>query len=531
MSDAAANISKRRKLSGIWVVPIVAIIIGAGMVVYSFLNEGPDIEIRFATAEGIEAGKTKIKVRDVEIGIVESAELGEDLESVVVHAKLEKSAKPLLRDDTQFWVVRPRIGAQGVSGIGTLLSGGYIQLSPGAGEETKEHHFTGLDVPPVTAAGTPGLKFKLTTERAGSLSAGDPILYHGFGVGRIETATFDVETKKMHYGAFIGSPYDKLVTANTRFWNASGIRFSASADGVELKTGSIQSLLVGGVTFGLAEGMVPGGSVNPGTTFDLYPDFKSVNEHPFRHAMKYILRFDRSVRGLRPGAPVEYRGIQVGVVERLLLEEMVTLGDRPSVNPIPILIRVEPGRMKLPDSSSGEEELRKRIAESVAGGLRASLATGSFITGSLFVNLEIYPDEPPAEIGTWAGLPTIPTIAGGLEGIQHKINTLLEKLNALPFEEIGNSAASAIEGLNDVVRSDGVQQLPESLDSTLEELREVIASMAPGSPIQERLLRTLTEVDRTAETLRSLLQTLADKPNSVIFSRDAPRDPEPKAGQ
>jgi paraquat-inducible protein B len=530
MSDAAAKVSKRRKLNGIWVVPIVAVVIGAGMVVYSYLNEGPEIEVRFSTAKGIEAGKTKIKVRNVEVGLVESVKLGDDLESVIVHAKLEKAAKSLLREDTQFWVVRPRIGAQGVSGIGTLLSGGFVQLSPGSGKVTKDHEFVGLEDPPVTPAGTPGLQFELTTARAGSLSAGDPVLYHGFGVGRIESATFDVETKKMRYVAFIRAPYDKLVTANTRFWNASGVNFSATADGIELDTGSLQSLLVGGVTFGLPEGMPAGGEVNPGTSFELYPDLKSVNAQPYRHAIKYVVRFERSVRGLRPGAPVEYRGIQIGAVEEIMLEEMVATDERPAGNPIPVLIRVEPGRMKLPDSSSGDEELHRRITESVAGGLRASLSLGNILTGSLYVNFDVYRDAEPAEVGTYEGLPTLPTIAGGLEGIEHKVNTLLDKVNALPLEEIAGSAASAMEGLEEIMQSDGMQELPRTLDAAVSELRIVLDSLSPGSALQERLLRTLTEIDRTAASLRSLVQTLDDKPNAVIFSRDAPRDPEPKAG-
>jgi paraquat-inducible protein B len=530
MSDAAAKISKRRKLSGIWAIPIVAVLIGAWMVAHSYLNEGPEIKIRFSTAEGIEAGKTKLKYRDVEIGLVESAELGEDLESVLVHADLEKSAEVLLREDTQFWVVRPRVGVQGISGIGTLLSGGYIQLSPGVGKRTKAREFTGLDEPPVTPAGTPGLQFELVTERAGSVSAGDPILYHGFGVGRIESATFDVDTRKMRYQAFIHAPYDKLVTANTRFWNASGVRFSASADGIKLDTGSLQSLLIGGVTFGLPEGMQAGGKVNRGTTFELYPDYGSVNDHPFRHALKFVVRFARSVRGLEPGAPVDYRGIQIGTVESILLEEVIADGEQQTGNPIPVLIRIEPGRLKMPDSSSGEEQLRKRVRASVEHGLRASLATGNLITGRLYVNFDFYPDEPPAKTGSYRGLPTIPTISGGLEGIEQKVNTLLEKISKLPLEDIADSAASAMEGLDEVVQSEGVQELPQSLDAAVRELRDVLASFGPGSAVHERMLRTLTEVDRTADALRSLLQTLDDKPNSVIFSREAPRDPEPKAG-
>jgi len=529
MSDAAANVSKRKKVSAIWVVPIVAILLGAWMVVYTIRNQGPEITIAFDTAEGIEADKTKIKVRNVTVGIVESVGLGEDLESVVVHARVDNSARPLLRDDTQFWVVRPRIGKGGVSGLGTMLSGGYIQLAPGTGAP-KQHHFTGLEDPPVTPVGTPGLNFKLIADRAGSVGAGDPILYEGFTVGRIETATFDVESQKMHYDAFIETPYDALVSSNTRFWNVSGVTFSATAGGIELDVGSLQTVLMGGVTFGLPEGVAKGAVVEPKTRFDIYRNYKAVNARPYRHALEFVARFDQSIRGLKPGAPVEYRGIPVGQVESLLLDEMMEAPEAGTAGRIAVLLRLEPGRLTLPDSQEGTKKLRENLERVVGNGLRASLSSGNLLTGSLYVALDVYPDEPAAEIGSFAGFPTLPTVAGGLEGIQHKVNTLLDKLNALPLDEVAQSAADAVAGMNDIVNSRGMQELPASINATLAELRSVLGSVAPGSPMQQRLLRTLTELERAIESMGSLLSTLDDKPSSVIFSREAPRDPEPQAG-
>ncbi len=513
MSETAATVTERRQISKIWIVPIIAVLLGAWMVYFTYTNQGPEIQIVFKTAEGIEAGKTKIKARSVEVGLVESVTLGEDLESVEVTAQIDKSAVPLLREDTQFWVVRPRIGAGGVSGLGTIVSGGYIELAPGDGEPGRRR-FQGLEDVPVTPVGTPGLKFSLSSEQAGSVSAGDPILYKGFEVGRVESTDFDVEGQHVHYGAFIDAPYDDLVTSNTRFWNASGISFSATAEGIELETGSLQSMLFGGVAFGLPEGVGPGAAVEDGASFELYADLASVNQRPYRHSLEYVVLFDRSVRGLRPGAPVQWRGITIGKVERLLMHEMIAEGGmRGEGQPVAVLLRLEPARLALPDTEQSVEALRKTIALGVGNGIRATLATGSLLTGSLYVALDMYRDSPRSEVGEFAGWPTIPTIASGLEGIEVKVLALLDKLNDLPVDRILASADGTLRELRGtlaevraLVASDGVRSLPRDLETTLAEL------------------------ERTLHSVESLARTLEERPSALIFSADPELDPEPKAG-
>jgi paraquat-inducible protein B len=513
MSDTEAEVTERRQISKVWIVPIVAVLLGAWMVYFTFTTQGPKITVVFSTAEGIEAGKTKIKARSVEVGLVESVGLGEDLESVEVVAQLEKFATPLLREDTQFWVVRPRIGAGGISGLGTIVSGGYIELAPGEGEPGRRE-FRGLEDVPVTPVGTPGLQFSLYSEQAGSVTAGDPILYKGFEVGRVESTDFDVEGQHVHYGAFIDAPYDDLVTSNTRFWNASGVHFSATADGIELETGSLQSMLFGGVAFGLPEGVGVGSPVEHGASFELYADFAEVNQRPYRHGLEYVVQFARSVRGLRPGAPVEWRGIPIGKVERLLMQEMVSEGGmRGQGAPIAVLLRLEPGRLTLPDSEDSVAAMRRTFEVAVQNGARATLATGSLLTGSRFIAFDMYPNEPHAEVGEFAGWPTIPTISTGLEGIEVRVADLLDKLNSLPLERMVASADGSLRELRrtlaevrTLVASEDVQTLPRNLDTTLAEL------------------------ERTLQSVEELARTLEDRPSSLIFATEPEPDPEPKAG-
>ena len=528
MTEAHATVTRKTGINPIWFVPIVALAIGVGMVIYTIQSQGPEITIVLSTAEGIEAGKTKIKMRDVDVGMVDSVALGNDRQSVVVTASLDKAAKDLLREDTQFWVVRPRIGKGGVSGLGTLLSGGYIQLSPGEGAEGRRE-FVGLETPPVTAAGTPGVTVTLTAETAGSVSAGDPVLFKGYRIGRVETESFDTEKKLMSYGVFIEAPYDALLTTSHRFWDTSGISIHAGADGIKADSVALETLLIGGVEVGRPEGVGMGAPAKAGDVFKLYDSWESVNQRPYRYSVEYVVRFSQSVRGLLPGAPVEYRGLRLGRVERVMLTEMArTLAGETQA--IPVLIRLEPARLERPDSPVGVEELKTAVRTAVGNGMRASLATGNLLTGSLYVSMDYFPGAEPAELGSYADRTTIPTVASGLAGIERGLTAFLDKLNDLPLEGTVSEAKNTLASLDRLIAGEGMQSLPVSLDETLTELKSTLASMSADSELQLRLLPTITELERTLESLRQVLDTLEEQPNALIFNRKYGEDPRPPAG-
>lgn len=528
MTEAHATVDRKQTINAIWFVPIFALMLGIGMVIYTIQSRGPEIEIVLSTAAGIEAGKTKIKLRDVEIGMVESVVLGEDRQSVIVVAVLEKSATDLLREDTEFWVVRPRIGKGGVSGLSTLLSGGYIRIAPGVGAEGRRE-FVGLEDPPLTPSGTPGVRVTLTAEKAGSVGQGDPVLFRGYTIGRIETEEFDTEKKLMVYGVFIDAPYDGLLTSAHRFWDVSGISVHAGADGFQIDTASLETLLIGGVEVGLPLGKSPGAPIKSNEVFRLYEDYASVNERPHRYTLEFVVRFPQSVRGLNSGAPVEYRGLRIGQVERVMLGEMSSnLAGQGQA--IPVLISLEPGRLELPDSPVGIETLENVLGAAVENGMRASLSTGNLLTGSLYVSLDFFPNAEPAELGSFAGRTTLPTISSGLEGIAQKLTMFLDKLNELPLEGAVIEAKNTLASLDRLVSGDGMQSLPESVDSALRELQATLASMSSDSELQTRLLPTITELERTLASLRQLLETLEQQPNALIFNREIREDPRPPAG-
>lgn len=504
MSEPQATVSSRRRLPVIWLVPIVALVLGLWMVAYAYMTEGPEIVLVFPTAEGIEAGKTKVKTRSVQIGMVESVTLNEDLESVTVVAKLDRVATPLLRDDTRFWVVRPRFGAGGISGVGTIMSGGYIEVEPGTGEPSGRREFVGLPDLPVTAVGTPGLRIVLTSSEVGGVGVGDPILYSGFKVGRLESTEFDPETRQVRHSAFIDAPYDRLVDGSTRFWNASGISLEASAAGMKLNVGSLQTLFVGGIAFGIPEGRRALGPVENGTSFQLYDSYSDTREEKFSHYAEYVVSFAQSVRGLEPGAPVLYRGLQIGSVRRVMVAEGLANRAAGPGAPIPVLIRAEPGRITGVDSARSVDVFKAMVNDGVAHGLRATLESGNLLTGSQMVLFDYYPEEKAAQVGSFAGYETLPTLPGGLQRIERRVSDLLAKLNDLPLERTVAELNRTLTEVRLAVANDELQELPATLN------------------------QSLSRLDQTLESVQDLSRTVGDQPNSLIFSKPIQPDPEPR---
>lgn len=544
-SPATARVERRARVSPIWLVPVIAVGIGVWMLVQSYLNQGPLVEIEFASAEGLVAGETKVRMLAVELGTVTDVRLNDDFDGVRVLARLDPGATELLHVDSKFWVVRPRIGTSGISGLSTLLSGAYIELAPGTGTRGARS-FVGLDEVPLTPPDTPGLAIELVSDDAASLSVGSPVLYRGCRVGRIEGARLDVATGESRYNVFIDAPYSDLVNTATRFWNASGIAISAGAGGFDVRTESLESLFTGGVSFALPEGSLPGQAAEPGAQYRLFSDYESLVRNPHLWSIDYLLLFDSSVRGLQGGAPVEYRGLQVGSVVDVAFDyDGATdyLGQEAN-SAIPVLIRIEPGWLG-EDSEFAVLELRETLAKGVEEQLRASLAVGNLLTGGLYVSLDYFPDAKPATVTQLAGFDVLPTVASGLDQIEQKVAGLLSKLQDLPL-------ADTLDGANGAMREaaaalDRVQQslstldellvsvndsaLPSNLTTVLHEARSALASLGPGSQLQTELTQSLRKLQQTLDGAESVLNTYEEQPNAVLLPKRRTRDPVPGGGR
>jgi paraquat-inducible protein B len=503
--------TKKRRISIVWLVPLVALAIG-GWLVYKALSEkGPAISITFKSAAGLEAGKTKIKYKDVELGLVESIELDDDLSQVILKAQLVKKAEKFISQNTRFWVVRARIAAGGVSGLGTLFSGAFIEIDPGE-PGPMATDFKGLEVPPVVTTDLPGSHFVLQAASLGSLNIGDPVYFRRIQVGQVVSYKLNEDGQAVTVKVFIHDPHHALVRQNTRFWNASGLDVNIGADGIRVDTESLMTLMIGGIAFDTPVDQAPAEPAAENTVFKLYKNRESVSEKTFARKSRWLLHFDGDVRGLQEGAPVEIQGIQVGQVLDINLEFDV----EKEAFSIPVLIETEPDRIKSTGKMPEGAENQRVMDYLVAKGMRAQLKTGSLITGQLLVAIDMHPDAPPAKIN-WAGIyPEFPTVPTAMEEITTSLTQLLKKLEKLPIEQIGYDLRDTVSGAKRLVNSPELQQSAAELNETLNQAQKFIAALNTGVAPElksavSNLNAALIQAQKLARSLNSNVAPQADR--------------------
>ncbi|KAA9001150.1 intermembrane transport protein PqiB [Affinibrenneria salicis] len=538
---AVAEAEKIKRWSPVWIVPIVTVLIGAWILFYHFSHQGPQLMLTTANAEGIVAGKTTIKSRSVDVGMVESVMLSDDLHQVEIKARLNDGMAKLLNKDSVFWVVKPQIGREGVSGLGTLLSGAYIELQPGRSKE-EEQSFRLLDTPPLASPDTRGIRIQLDSEKSGQLNAGDPVLFRGYRVGTVETSEFDSQARKMRYQVFITAPYDHLVTTNVRFWKDSGVAFDMSAQGMRVEMGSLTTLFSGGVSFDVPAGWELGNPVQERAQFTLFENERNIQDSLYTEHKDYLMFFTDSIRGLQPGAPVEFRGIRLGTVSQA---PFLTPGAEQRIDNdyrIPVLIRIEPGRFD--NKLGGDFNLERHLRSAEPKGLRAALKTANILTGALYIDLDFYPNDKKARTApaTIDGYPVLPTVSGGLAQIQQRLMAVLDKVNALPLDPMVKEATQTLAEsqntlrelqktlvtLNKITSAKEMQSLPQDMQNTLRELNRSIKGIQPGSPAYNKMVADMQRLDQVLRELQPVLRTLNQKSNALVFEASDGDDPQPK---
>ncbi|UFS70803.1 MlaD family protein [Geomonas sp. RF6] len=527
--EAVAEPHRRHSLQLVWIVPIVAALIGASLAVKSYLSRGPVITISFHSGEGIEAGKTKIKYKDVQIGEVKSVVLGKDRSHVVVSAEMTKEAKDLLVKDTLFWVERPRISGGNISGLSTLVGGSYIGMAAGTSKD-RQHAFTGRETPVVLVDG-PGRQYLLHSRDLGSLDISSPIYYRRIKVGQVVGYDLDKDGKGVTVKAFVRSPYDSFVTANSVFWQESGIDLSLDVSGLKLNTQSVASMLLGGISFQSPED-APAQPAPPNSTFTLAVNRAEALKRPERVVEKYLLVFGESVRGLALGAPVDLLGVTVGEVTKINLE----LDPQRKRFSMPVEVQFYPERLRAHYRHKAQglpADHRVLLDELVAHGFRAQLRNANLLTGQMYVALSFFPDAPKAKIDWTESPPQFPTVPGSLERLQGKIMRIVDKIEKIPFEAVAGDARKTLKSLDATLKS--ADRLVKQIDSsvvpeargvlsdarrTLGEARQTLAGasnvMSSDAPVQQDLRETLREVARAAQSLRALADYLERHPESLI---------------
>ena len=537
-----ATVVRKRgtRISIVWIIPILAAVVAAGIAIQRIMSEGPTINIVFKTAEGLEAGKTFIKYKDVNIGQVTAVKLSADHTKVEVTAKIDKSAAGLMVEDAKFWVVEPRVTLSGVSGLGTLLSGNYIGFELGKSDKA-QRQYTGLDVPPIITGGQAGRQFVLKANSLGSLGIGSPIYYHRLLAGQVVAYGLAADGKEIEIKIFVNAPYDKYVNPGTRFWNASGIDASIGAGGVEVRTQSLIAVLAGGLAFNTPSFAANTEPAAANTVFTLYADQTTAMKQPESISTRYVLHFSESLRGLSVGAPVTLLGLPAGEVTDVgLAIDPATMNTRARVEvvsyPERLVARLGPNKADIGKMLQGNALERQAIMRRLVEqrGLRAQLRSGNLLTGQLFVAFDFFPNAPKAKID-WSRDPVeLPVMPGAITDLEQKVTGILAKLDNLPYEAIGTDLTKALASLDQTLKSADKAvnridaEVTPGLRTTIEELRRTLSGadgvlknadatlVGPNAPAQQDLRDALQEIARAARSLRILTDYLEQHPEALL---------------
>ena len=533
---APARVKKTNVFTSIvWLIPLIALIAGGWLLVKDIRNRGPVVTLLMDSAEGIEVNNTVIKVLNVDVGRVTRIKLRDDQKGVEVTAQLSADAKDLIRSDTQFWVVKPRIDQSGVTGLGTLLSGSYIAFTPGKSQETKD----------VAAIGQSGLRLNLIGKNDRILNVSSPVLYENFMVGQVESAHFDPSDQSVHYTIFIQSPNDKLINSASRFWLESGINIETTGSGVKLNSAPLPALLSGAISFDSPK-TSDSKNVKSEDSFTLYDSRSEVANLPDDRSLYYTAFFKQSVRGLSAGSPVEYKGLNVGVVSDVPYFDRNDSLHLFENGWIPVRIRIEPSRLEINADEQSKEHWKQQFQTALNKGLTATISSNNLLTGSKMIELNDQPSASPKlrPHTVYAGDTVIATQGGGLDDLQAKVADLLDKFNNLPLDKTVaglngslaelkstlKSANAALSSIDKLVGKPQTQNIPNELNQTLKELRQTLQGVSPQSPIYGDVQNTLQSLDKTLKDVQPVINTLKEKPNALIFNSSS-KDPIPKGSR
>jgi paraquat-inducible protein B len=548
---------KKRRVSWIWLVPVVALVAGLSLLARTWLESGPTVTIRFRTAEGLEVGKTQVRYKDVVIGTVKSIRLNEQRTGVIVRAEITKDASGIAVEGTRFWVVRPRLGLSGVSGLNTLLSGAYIgvdapeeKVVDGERQELPEKlDFEGLEEPPEVTHDRPGKRFTLKSNTLGSLDIGSPVYFRRIQVGQVIGYQLDDSGRQVNVQVFIDSPNDKYVTQSTHFWNASGVDVSVNADGFKVRTQSLLSVAIGGLAFEpVGDFTAPPAKAD--ASFNLYASEDAAKAKPDGEPYPIRMRFDQSLRGLAVGAPVDFNGITIGQVDAITMDfdnntkrffavvDATLFPERLGAVYYKVKKFAEQDAAKA-DSNKAVEVDDERAGETllrgmVKHGLRAQLRPANLLTGQLFVALDVFPKAAPTNFQ--AGKPPmIPTVPGNLDQLQQQLANIVDRIDKIPFEKIGSDLQTTLSSASRLMNRLDTQVAPEAqamLRQANRSLNDISNLLASDSSLPVNAASAMEELARAARSLRSLSDYLQAHPESLIRGRSAdPAVPTRGAGK
>ncbi len=527
---------RRSRISLVWIIPVVALLIAAYLGFRTLSDEGPIITVQFSAADGLTAGQTKVRHKAVDLGQVESIRLSDNMNRVIVRIRMAREAVPYLTNRARFWVVRPRLSSGSLAGIETIVSGSYIEMDPGGRDGEKQSEFTGLEQPPGVRSSEPGSNFALRASRIGSLSAGAPVFYRDIAVGEVLGYDIGNGIGPVTINVFVRAPFDGYVREGSRFWNASGLAVKLGVDGVRVELASLQAVLNGGVAFDAPK--VPARTMPAGTEFPLYQNFGEAEAAGYQRRMRFITYFSTAVRGLAVGSAVEFYGIQIGTVDEVKL----LVNNEAGTARVRVALEIQPERIvSAADIRDDALEVARRL---IKNGLRVQTRTANYLTGQMVLSLDLLPDAARAELRQEGDDWVLPSVGGGIDNILTAAADISAKLDRLPLEQIGanlnntlRSASGAMVSIQDLVKrtdsnlTPALRRLPE-ITSALQDVvtragravGSIETSYGQNSQFNRELERAMTQVGDTARSIRVLADYLDRHPEALVRGRAGQAD-------
>lgn len=535
----AATAPRRRGWSAaqaVWLIPLAAVLIVGWLAISDWMKAGPTITISFRSAEGLEAGKTRVKYRDVDVGVVKRIRLAPDRKGVIVVAEMAAEARPLLVEDARFWVVRARLTGGEVSGLSTLLSGSYIGVDGGSSENT-QREFVGLETQPVLTNDESGRQFTLSASTLGSLEVGSPIFLRRVRVGQVLAADLAPDGRSLTLKVFVRAPYDRLVTANTRFWHASGLDVSVDAGGVRLRTESLLAVVVGGISFETPPDTLPGPPAPPAaenTSFTLFDSQATAMKRAEWQTLEYTATFADSVRGLAVGAPVEFKGFVIGEVAAVDIVFDAKISR--FVFPVTLRIYRDLAATALPPRAAGaagaasaprfplEQLLSPRAVER---GLRAQLRSSNLLTGQRYVAIDFFPELRGERLVVAPN--QLPTTRDSFGELEASVSRIVKRLESVPFDQVAADLQRTLASLDRAVNTTDqtlkrfdaelIPSAKQVLDDARKAINDARALAAQTEPVPAQATAALRDLGRAADALRDLAETIERQPESLLRGR------------
>ncbi|QVX39209.1 MCE family protein [Ralstonia solanacearum] len=503
----------------IWLVPMLAALVSIGLVAGQVRGHGPAITLGFQDGEGIEPGKTPVRYNDVDIGMVTAVRLSTDLSRVLVTVQLNQEAADFATHGTRFWIVRPRAGMSGASGLGTLLSGTYIGADSGGSHEP-ETQFTGLENPPVVSLRQQGARFVLRGPSLGSVETGSPVYYRHVEVGQVTGTALDKDGAGVTVDVFIEAPYHRYVGRDTQWRHASGLGLRLDAAGLRVNAESFQTMLLGGIAFQPSPGQPAGDAAPDGTVFSLQSGDLDAADGLDGKPSTVVMHFDQSLHGLSVGAAVDFRGVQLGEVTNV----GVAFDPKTHTFVMPVTLNLYPDRLgqafrassEYGDAAAGKALLRTLVAR----GLRGQLRTGNLLTNQLYVALDMFPNAPPVQLDLNGTLIALPTIPNTLDDLQAQVADLAKTLDRVPLDQLGTHLGQRLDNARRLFALTDAQLAPQAR-ATLAAARQAFdaAQAIAQSPLLRPadLSRVREQLGQTLRALDTLTDTVAQHPESLVW--------------